>query len=116
VLLTQLAVGYEFLVTYPGSYVAKAFEFSRVFVHHWSVNFKFVPEPLFVSASFAGVLLACHLVALLALAHTRWHRHGGGFFPAFVLDFFNRREVERAREGPGLDLRPVARRARAVRG
>ena len=37
VLLTQLAVGYEFLVTYPGSYVAKAFEFSRVFVHHLSL-------------------------------------------------------------------------------
>ena len=106
VVLTQLAVGYEFLVTYPGSYVAKAFEFSRVFVHHWSVNFKFVPEPLFVSSRFAGVLLACHLVTLLALAHVRWHRHGGGFFPAFVLDFFNRLKSNAPAKVPGSTFAP----------
>ena len=88
--LTQLAVGYEFLSAHPASYVRKAFEFSRVFIHHWSVNFKFVPNETFVSPAFAAALLACHLAALLALAHRRWHRHGGGFFPAFVVDFFAR--------------------------
>ena len=88
--LAQLAVGYEFLSAHPASYVRKAFEFSRVFIHHWSVNFKFVPNETFVSPAFAAALLACHLAALLALAHRRWHRHGGGFFPAFVVDFFAR--------------------------
>ena len=62
--LTQLAVGYEFLSAHPASYVQKAFEFSRVFIHHWSVNFKFVPNETFVSPAFAAALLACHLTAV----------------------------------------------------
>ena len=86
----QLALGYPFLTTYPSQYVAKAFEFSRQFIYHWSVNWKFVPEDVFLSKPFARVLLALHLVALLALAHRRWHEHGGGFFPAFIVDFFRR--------------------------
>ena len=26
----------------------------------------------------------------MALAHRRWHAHGGGFFPRFIADFFAR--------------------------
>jgi alpha-1,3-mannosyltransferase len=55
-----------------------AFEFSRQFVYYWSVNFKFVPEEVFLSKPFALGLLTAHLVALLALAHRRWHAHGRG--------------------------------------
>jgi hypothetical protein len=57
---------------------------------NWSVNFKFVPEHVFLSKPFALGLLAAHLAMLLALAHRRWHKHGGGFCPRFVLDFFER--------------------------
>lgn len=86
----QLALGYPFLATYPSQYVSKAFEFGRQFVHHWSVNWKFVPEETFLSRPFALGLLVAHLAALLALAHRRWHAHGGGFFPSFIVDFFRR--------------------------
>ena len=86
----QVALGYPFLVAYPREYVAKAFEFSRQFVYHWSVNWKFVPEETFLSKPFATALLAAHLIALLGLAHRRWHAHGGGFFPKFIVDFFRR--------------------------
>ena len=48
--------------TYPSQYVGKAFEFSRQFVYHWSVNWKFVPEDVFLSKPFAHALLAAHLV------------------------------------------------------
>lgn len=37
-----------------------------------SVNFKFVPEPIFVSKAFAISLLIAHLVLLAAFAHYRW--------------------------------------------
>lgn len=37
-----------------------------------SVNFKFVPEPIFVSKAFAISLLIAHLVLLAAFAHNRW--------------------------------------------
>ncbi|KAL6515991.1 dolichyl-P-Man:Man(5)GlcNAc(2)-PP-dolichol alpha-1,3-mannosyltransferase [Orobanche gracilis] len=46
-----------------------------------SVNFKFVPEPVFVSRGFAMFLLAAHLILLSVFAHYRWCRwHEGGLF------------------------------------
>ncbi|KAK4477755.1 hypothetical protein RD792_017017 [Penstemon davidsonii] len=44
----------------------------RIFIHFWSVNFKFVPEPVFVSKGFALLLLAVHLILLAIFAHYRW--------------------------------------------
>ncbi|EKX45756.1 hypothetical protein GUITHDRAFT_108213 [Guillardia theta CCMP2712] len=49
---------------YPTSYISGSFNFSRVFLHRWTVNFKFVPEEIFVSKSFAVFLLFCHLSTL----------------------------------------------------
>ena len=62
----------------------------RVFTHKWSVNFKFVPEDVFTSKAFAGYLMAAHLTLLFVFAHFRWYRKEGGFFFAFVRDFFRR--------------------------
>uniref|UniRef100_A0A7S2SX25 dolichyl-P-Man:Man5GlcNAc2-PP-dolichol alpha-1,3-mannosyltransferase n=3 Tax=Chloropicon primus TaxID=1764295 RepID=A0A7S2SX25_9CHLO len=82
-----LMIGVQFLVAMPfaaagysSSYLAKAFEFSRVFIHHWTVNFKFLPEEVFVSTGFAKLLLGLHLAILFAFAHLRWCRKDGGVF------------------------------------
>ena len=92
----------------PGFLRPEGKEFSRVFIHHWSVNFKFVPNETFVSPAFAAALLACHLTLLLALAHRRWHRHGGGFFPAFIVDFFTSRIRSDSRPAtPAADYAPA---------
>ncbi|KAJ6972975.1 hypothetical protein NC653_033340 [Populus alba x Populus x berolinensis] len=45
-----------------------------------SVNFKFIPEPVFVSKQFAISLLIAHLGLLAAFAHYKWCRHEGGLF------------------------------------
>ncbi|MBA0804315.1 hypothetical protein Gohar_003904 [Gossypium harknessii] len=45
-----------------------------------SVNFKFVPEPIFVSKEFAVSLLIAHLVLLVVFAHYKWCKHEGGLF------------------------------------
>ncbi|XP_037492479.1 dol-P-Man:Man(5)GlcNAc(2)-PP-Dol alpha-1,3-mannosyltransferase [Jatropha curcas] len=45
-----------------------------------SVNFKFVPEPVFVSKQFALLLLLAHLGLLAAFAHYKWCKHEGGLF------------------------------------
>jgi len=37
-----------------------------------SVNFKFIPEPVFVSKGFAIFLLAAHLILLASFAHYSW--------------------------------------------
>uniref|UniRef100_A0A7N0TTJ8 dolichyl-P-Man:Man5GlcNAc2-PP-dolichol alpha-1,3-mannosyltransferase n=1 Tax=Kalanchoe fedtschenkoi TaxID=63787 RepID=A0A7N0TTJ8_KALFE len=76
--LVQILLGLPFILSYPVSYVSRAFNLGRVFIHFWSVNFKFVPEPFFVSKAFAISLLICHLLLLAAFAHYRWCRHEGG--------------------------------------
>ncbi|KAJ0960739.1 hypothetical protein J5N97_001388 [Dioscorea zingiberensis] len=76
--LVQILLGMPFLLSHPAAYISRAFDLGRVFIHFWSVNFKFVPEDVFVSRKFAGALLAVHLMLLMIFAHYRWSMHEGG--------------------------------------
>nr|XP_009775624.1 PREDICTED: dol-P-Man:Man(5)GlcNAc(2)-PP-Dol alpha-1,3-mannosyltransferase isoform X3 [Nicotiana sylvestris] len=76
----MIVIGLPFVLSHPASYISKAFDLGRVFIHFWSVNFKFVPEEIFVSKAFALSLLVAHLSLLLIFAHYRWCRHEGGLF------------------------------------
>ncbi|XP_011082479.1 dol-P-Man:Man(5)GlcNAc(2)-PP-Dol alpha-1,3-mannosyltransferase [Sesamum indicum] len=78
--LVQILLGLPFILSHPMAYVSRAFNLGRVFIHFWSVNFKFVPEPVFISRGFALFLLAAHLILLAIFAHYRWCRHEGGMF------------------------------------
>ncbi|OMO81893.1 Glycosyltransferase, ALG3 [Corchorus olitorius] len=78
--LVQIVLGLPFLVTYPIEYISQAFNLGRVFIHFWSVNFKFIPEPIFVSKQFAVSLLVVHLVLLTMFAHYKWYKQEGGLF------------------------------------
>ncbi|KAL7488121.1 hypothetical protein ACHAW6_013726 [Cyclotella cf. meneghiniana] len=69
----QIGLGWPFLSTYPVSYIKKAFEFDRVFFFKWTVNWKFLPEELFVSKRWALMLMSCHLSALAWLARKWWN-------------------------------------------
>ncbi|XP_045804680.1 dol-P-Man:Man(5)GlcNAc(2)-PP-Dol alpha-1,3-mannosyltransferase-like [Trifolium pratense] len=86
--LVQILLGLPFLVSHPVAYISGAFNLGRVFIHFWSVNFKFIPEPVFVSKGFAIFLLAAHLIALASFAHYRWCKHEGG-----LLKFLHSRYV-----------------------
>ncbi|KAE9615868.1 hypothetical protein Lal_00017214 [Lupinus albus] len=93
--LVQILLGLPFLVSYPVAYISRAFNLGRVFVHFWSVNFKFIPEPVFISKGFAIFLLAAHLTLLASFAHYRWFKHEGG-----LLKFLHSRYVSlRLRSG-----------------
>ncbi|KAG2697423.1 hypothetical protein I3760_07G105200 [Carya illinoinensis] len=72
--LVQILLGLPFILSHPFAYISRAFNLGRVFIHFWSVNFKFIPEPLFVSKEFAVSLLIAHLVLLVAFTHYRWCR------------------------------------------
>ncbi|XP_057522160.1 dol-P-Man:Man(5)GlcNAc(2)-PP-Dol alpha-1,3-mannosyltransferase [Amaranthus tricolor] len=76
--LVQILLGLPFLVSYPVAYISRAFNLGRVFIHFWSVNFKFVPEPIFVSKAFAVSLLIIHLGLLACFAHKKWCKYEGG--------------------------------------
>ncbi|XP_015582523.2 dol-P-Man:Man(5)GlcNAc(2)-PP-Dol alpha-1,3-mannosyltransferase [Ricinus communis] len=78
--LVQILLGFPFLVSYPIAYISRAFNLGRVFIHFWSVNFKFVPEHVFVSKQFAVSLLIAHLGLLAAFAHYKWCKLEGGLF------------------------------------
>ncbi|XP_058076113.1 dol-P-Man:Man(5)GlcNAc(2)-PP-Dol alpha-1,3-mannosyltransferase isoform X4 [Magnolia sinica] len=73
--LVQILLGLPFLLSHPVGYISRAFNLGRVFIHFWSVNFKFVPEAVFVSKAFATTLLAIHLVLLAVFAHYRWCKY-----------------------------------------
>lgn len=76
--LVQVLLGLPFLVSYPVAYLSGAFNLGRVFIHYWSVNFKFVPEPIFISKEFAVALLVAHLGLLTIFANYIWCKHEGG--------------------------------------
>lgn len=62
----QLVLAMPFLQHNYVSYVYRAFEFSRQFMYKWTVNWRFIPEAVFLSRRFALSLLAGHITLLLA--------------------------------------------------
>lgn len=71
--ITQLIIGAPFLARYPVSYLRKAFELDRQFFYKWTVNFKFLPEDIFLSKPLAIALLFLHL-SLLGIYHYRLYK------------------------------------------
>lgn len=55
--VVQIVLGYPFLSTYPVQYISKAFELSRVFFYKWTVNYKFLPEDIFLDKRLSLALL-----------------------------------------------------------
>ncbi|XP_076328557.1 dol-P-Man:Man(5)GlcNAc(2)-PP-Dol alpha-1,3-mannosyltransferase-like isoform X1 [Tachypleus tridentatus] len=74
--LVQLVLGLPFLLTNPVGYLNRAFNLGRVFIFQWTVNWKFLPEEMFVSHYFHVILLCLHLIVLLMFCRT-WRRFLG---------------------------------------
>jgi len=70
--LVQIIVGAEFLLTYPWEYLSRAFEFSRKFFFKWTVNFRFLPEEIFLDSRLHLALLALHLTFLVLFCAKKW--------------------------------------------
>ncbi|XP_003737983.3 lethal(2)neighbour of Tid protein [Galendromus occidentalis] len=103
--LVQLIPALPFLIGNYESYILRAFDLGRVFEYEWTVNYRCIPEWLFLSKSFHLVLLALHVGVLLAFiprfmrycAINRVQTDNGGsiylllpdqiLFPMFVSNF-----------------------------
>ena len=72
----QVLLAVPFLFTNPIGYLSKAFEFQRKFLYQWTVNWRFLPEHVFLSGSFHALLLMGHLACLLVFIYKRWTRCG----------------------------------------
>ncbi|KAM9986874.1 hypothetical protein ACTFIY_011283 [Dictyostelium cf. discoideum] len=59
--LVQVLLAIPFLLVNPQGYLLRAFEFSRQFLYKWTVNWRFLPEHLFLNKSWALFLLSIHL-------------------------------------------------------
>eukprot|EP00922_Rhytidocystis_sp_ex-Travisia-forbesii_P025943 GHVS01038038.1.p1 GENE.GHVS01038038.1~~GHVS01038038.1.p1 ORF type:complete len:798 (+),score=140.04 GHVS01038038.1:214-2607(+) len=70
--LPQLLLGLPFLLRNPVAYVHRSFELTRSFQHQWTVNWAFVPQPLFDSPVWKLVLLSLHLLVLFAFCRRIW--------------------------------------------
>lgn len=68
----QLAIAVPFLSKNPKGYLGRAFELSRQFKFEWTVNWRMLGEELFLSKSFALLLLAFHATVLLIFITARW--------------------------------------------
>lgn len=86
--VVQLLLGGPFLYTNPRGYILRSFELSRQFFYKWTVNWRCVPEWLFLDRNFQSLLLFSHVSLLLIFAHYRWTAsaslpHGGGLVEFF---------------------------------
>ncbi|XP_010335940.3 dol-P-Man:Man(5)GlcNAc(2)-PP-Dol alpha-1,3-mannosyltransferase isoform X3 [Saimiri boliviensis] len=70
----QVALGLPFLLENPVGYLSRSFDLGRQFLFRWTVNWRFLPEALFLHRAFHLALLAAHLTLLLLFALCRWHR------------------------------------------
>ncbi|XP_012260274.1 lethal(2)neighbour of tid protein [Athalia rosae] len=60
----QFLLGLPFLYGNPVAYIKGAFNLARVFQYKWTVNWKFLPEDIFLNSYFHIALLALHLGTL----------------------------------------------------
>jgi len=63
----------------PTSYISRSFDLGRVFLFEWTVNWKFLPEEIFLNRWFHLSLLLAHIVVLLAFVPS-WLRYLRSYF------------------------------------
>lgn len=78
VISVQGLFAYPFLLEHPLPYVQYAFNFGRVFLYKWTVNWRFLSEERFLDPNFAKALLVGHVSVLVAFGLFRWCRTSGG--------------------------------------
>ncbi|KOC69727.1 Lethal(2)neighbour of tid protein [Habropoda laboriosa] len=58
-------LGLPFLIDNPFAYIKGAFNFGRIFEFRWTVNWRFLPEDVFIHPYFHVSLLALHVLTLI---------------------------------------------------
>ena len=74
----QGLMAYPFLLEHPLPYIRNAFDFGRVFLYKWTVNWRFLNEDRFLDPEFAKALVVGHVSVLIAFGLSRWCRSAGG--------------------------------------
>lgn len=75
--LVQLILGSPFLLTFPTAYIHRSFDLGRQFFYIWTVNWKCVPEEVFLSKYFQLSLVALHMIVLVVFLNKTLKNIGG---------------------------------------
>ena len=78
IVAVQGLMAYPFLLEHPLPYIRNAFDFGRVFLYRWTVNWRFLNEDRFLDPEFAKALVVGHVSVLIAFGLSRWCRSAGG--------------------------------------
>ncbi|KAG2462260.1 ALG3 mannosyltransferase, partial [Polypterus senegalus] len=70
----KVLLGLPFLLENPSGYLSRSFDLGRQFLFKWTVNWRFLPEDVFLNRYFHVSLLGAHLVILLLFAACCWTR------------------------------------------
>ena len=68
----QVLLGAPFFLSDPSAYVHQAFDFSRVFLDEWTVNWRVIDENTFLHPITSKILLTLHLTVLTLFGLCRW--------------------------------------------
>lgn len=75
----QFSLALPFLMVNAWSYISRSFDLGRVFLYEWTVNWKFLPEEIFLNRYFHLLLLLLHIGVLLVFVPT-WLRYLRSYF------------------------------------
>lgn len=70
--LIQVGLAWPFLISNPWHYLQGSFDLGRVFMFKWTVNWRFLPEDVFLDRGFHLALLGAHVLILLICIPKWW--------------------------------------------
>jgi alpha-1,3-mannosyltransferase len=70
----QICIAFPFIIIHPLIYIQCAFNFGRIFMHKWTVNWRFISESIFIDRRLHIALLGVHLGLLAIFASRKWLR------------------------------------------
>ncbi|KAL2840972.1 putative alpha-1,3-mannosyltransferase [Aspergillus pseudoustus] len=83
----QVMLAIPFLPMNPQGYFNSAFEFGRQFMYKWTVNWRFIPEDIFLSPAWWRALIIVHALILVSFGLTSFLRPAGINLFAFLNKF-----------------------------
>ncbi|KAL8930910.1 MAG: hypothetical protein Q9208_000011 [Pyrenodesmia sp. 3 TL-2023] len=89
----QVTIAWPFIPVNPLGYLSRAFEFSRVFLYRWTVNWRFLDEKTFLSREFAIALATANIGFLVLFVATRWLKPSGQSIMEFAFRVWKPRSL-----------------------
>lgn len=68
----QVLLAGPFLYKDPLAYLKRSFNFGRIFLHQWTVNWRFLDERVFTSSQFFRILICAQILLLFVMFYRRW--------------------------------------------